>query len=119
VTPDQARVSSRAGAWRPKKQTLLDWLAQQLATDYGWLTVSHARALVARGMVLPILDGLDEMPSGQQRAAIARINKHDIYRPLILTSREREYHPATAGHGADIKHAAVVAVQPPAPRRCP
>ena len=105
-------VIVRAGAWRPKKQPLLDWLAQQLATDYGWLPVSHARALIARGMVLPILDGLDEMPSGQQRAAIARINKHHIYRPLILTSREREFARAVAGHGADVKHAAVVAVQP-------
>jgi len=92
-------VIVRAGAWRPKRQPLLDWLAQQLATDYGWLPVSHARALIARGIVLPILDGLDEMPTGQQRAAIARINKHHIYRPLILTSREREFVRAIAGHG--------------------
>ena len=95
---DPLPVIVPAAAWRPDRESLLDWLAQQLAADYGWLPVAHARALVARGIILPILDGFDEMPGSLRRDAIARINKYHVYRPLIVTSREEEYRDAVRGY---------------------
>jgi hypothetical protein len=109
---DPLPVIVPAAAWRPDTHSLLDWLADQLATDYGWLPVAHARALVARGIVLPILDGLDEMPSSLRPVAIARINKYHVYRPLIVTSRAREYIDAVGETAAGVKGSVVVAVQP-------
>jgi hypothetical protein len=80
-----------AVTWNPGKASLSEWLAQQLATDYAWLPITHARALVADGMVLPILDGLDEMPNSFQPSGIAEINRYGWDRPLVVTSRKDEY----------------------------
>jgi NACHT domain len=109
---DPSPVIVSAAAWRPDRQSLIDWLTQQLAADYGWLSVAHARALVTRGIVLPILDGLDEMPSSLRPHAIARINTSHVYRPLIVTSREGEYRDAVRENRVGVKGAAVVVVQP-------
>jgi hypothetical protein len=109
---DPVPVIMPVAAWRPDRQSLLDWLGERLAADYGWLPVAHARALVARGMVLPILDGLDEMPTSLRPVAIGRINKHHMYRPLVVTSREEEYQTAVGHNGAGVKGSEVVAVQP-------
>ncbi len=100
------------GAWRPDKQSLLDWLADRLAVDHAWLPVTHARALVVSSKVLPILDGLDEMPRTLQSAAIARINEHRVYRPLVVTSREEQYLDAIRQNRDAIKDAPVVAIRP-------
>jgi NACHT domain len=109
---DPLPVIVPAGAWEPDKQSLLDWLAKRLKDDYGWLPEAHARALVARGMVLPILDGLDEMPTSLQPVAIARINKHYVHRPLVVTSREEDYREAADLNHAGVKGSVVVEVQP-------
>lgn len=101
-----------AGDWRPDERSLLDWLADRLAADYAWLPVTHARALVAGSKVLPILDGLDEMPRALQPAAITRINEHHVYRPLIVTSREEQYVDAIRQNGEGIKDASVAAISP-------
>ncbi len=110
---DPLPVIVPVAAWQPDTQSLLDWLAEQLAADYGWLSVTHARALVARGMVLPILDGLDEMPGWLRPIAIARINKHHVYRPLVITSREHEYLVAVRqNRGTPVRGSVAVVVQP-------
>jgi hypothetical protein len=113
---DPLPVIVPAAAWRPDRQPLLEWLAQQLAADYGSLPVAHARALVARGGVLPILDGLDEMPSSLRPVAIDRINKYHVYRPLIVTSREDEYRDAIRKTHIGVKGSLVVAVKPLRPK---
>jgi hypothetical protein len=109
---DPVPVIVRAATWNPEKQSLLDWLAERLSRAYGWLETSHARALVARGIVLPIIDGLDEMPDDRHRDAIDKINKHHIYRPLIVTSREQPFQEAVADVRGGVKDCAVVRVEP-------
>jgi hypothetical protein len=109
---DPVPVIVPAAAWRPDRQSLLDWLGERLAADYGWLPVAHARALVARGMVLPILDGLGEMPRSLRPVAIARINKHHMYRPLVVTSHEEEYRTAARQNHAAVKGSVAVVMQP-------
>ena len=53
--------------WDPLKKGFQDWLAGRLAEMYRRSALSPsapdaARALVAQGKIIPILDGLDELP---------------------------------------------------------
>ena len=98
-----------AHAWNPVKQSLRVWLAEQLVGGYS-LSWAYARALVADGMILPILDGLDEMPSSFRSAALSRINEYLIYRPLVVTSRKAEYRAAQKD--AKVQGMMVVQVMP-------
>ncbi|ALV32244.1 hypothetical protein AS200_09475 [Streptomyces sp. CdTB01] len=91
---------------------LPDLLAQHLADAYDW-PVKMAEGLVEHGMVLPVLDGLDEMdpvlPGGlpdphapRARAALKALNAYQNGRepgPLILTCRTEHYTILTAGAG--------------------
>lgn len=84
--------------------TRLDqWIAGHLVTVYG-LAQTVATALVARGWILPVLDGLDEMdPTDQwpwRAAALVRAVNHPSAhgtRPAILTCRTDRYAQLT-GH---------------------
>lgn len=73
------------------------WLVGQLSTVYG-VAETTAAALVAKGWVLPVLDGLDEMdPAGerpQRAAAVLRALNHPTsmgLRPVVVTSRTERY----------------------------
>lgn len=74
---------------------LADWLAYQLAGTYRHLTVGVARSLVDSGMVLPILDGLDEVPAAHRRACTEAIDGYAEraapFRPFVLTCRSAAY----------------------------
>ncbi|MGW4640328.1 NACHT domain-containing protein [Sphaerisporangium sp. NPDC004334] len=94
---------------------LHDWLAERLRTDYG---VSRGRGkgadgadlLVRRGHVLPVLDGLDELPEPARPRVIAALNKTLAERDqVILTSRTDEYGEAVKKSGRVLKGAAVIA----------
>jgi predicted NACHT family NTPase len=90
-------------SWNPVKQGLRDWLGAQLLIDHPALGISpadraeptHAAALLASGLILPVLDGLDEIPEQVRGRAIGRIN--DALRPgeqVVVTSRIRQYRDA-------------------------
>ena len=51
------------------------------------------------------------MPSWRRSAAIARINEHRVYRPLVVTSREREYLDAVGQNRPGINGSVLVSVQ--------
>jgi hypothetical protein len=83
--------------WNP--DVALDrWLAIQIAESYG-LRRRHATRLVHNRLILPVLDGLDEMdaaPAATSRArqALEQINRYHGSRgpaPLILTCRSAAY----------------------------
>ena len=70
-------------SWHPADQDLLTWLGAQLLIDYPALAsaappgvgeLTQAAALLASGLVLPILDGLNELSPSLRSTAIARIN---------------------------------------------
>ena len=59
--PVPVRMSAAAlDTSRPAESAVADWLAEQLRQAYG-LPEAAARHLVAARMVVPVLDGLDEM----------------------------------------------------------
>jgi predicted NACHT family NTPase len=90
-------VLASIASWNPADQKLYDWLASQLVTDYPVLALltgmtgdALAAALLAAGLILLILDGLDEIPDQARGLAITQIN--DALRPgqpLVVTCRSQ------------------------------
>ncbi|MBB5067029.1 hypothetical protein BJ969_000117 [Saccharopolyspora gloriosae] len=98
---DPVPVLFSLSEWNPATG-LSRWIGQQLARDFSFLGASEiitgkrqADLLVERGLILPVLDGFDELPEQHRRAAIGEISRFDV--PLILTSRPDEYARATRG----------------------
>lgn len=93
---------------------LHDWLAARLDADYpalraGELGAGVPRALASRGEILPVLDGLDELPDAARRKVITALNRSLGTRDqLILTSRTREYARAVDAAGDVVTAAAVI-----------
>ena len=119
-------------SWDPAEEGLHNWLITRLALDYHALAAPDAdargtswiRAMLARGQILPILYGLDEMPKRMRGPAITRIN--DALRPgerLVLSSRGAAYRRAVRpeqGPGGALQGAAVIglcSLEPAAVRR--
>ncbi len=89
---DRVPVLLRLPTWNPDEQTLEQWITTQLATEYG-----H-RSLITTSHLLPLLDGLDEMPALRRARAVQAINDtFDPDQPLVLTSRTTEYLDTLAG----------------------
>jgi hypothetical protein len=87
-------------SWNPVEQDLRSWLVGRLAIDHPGLAepapdgtgVSCGRALLEAGLIMAVLDGLDEIPDSQRGPAIARIN--DALLPgqrLVLAARTAPY----------------------------
>lgn len=92
--------------WDPRTHGLADWLAAQLAADYPGAGPATQR-------VLPILDGLDELPASMLPLAIDGID-HAMAggRPFVVTCRGAEYEKAVAAGGVVLSGAVVVELEP-------
>ena len=96
-------------SWNPAEQGLRGWLEVQLSLGYPWLAapaprghrkVSRVRALLDNGLIMPVLDGLDEIPAEVSGRAVAAIN--DAARPgerLVVTSRTAQWQQAVSPPG--------------------
>ena len=70
-------ILASVASWNPASQDLRDWLGTQLLIDYPVLAtpagrhdrIDSRRCAALCGLILPILDGLDEIPnrSGARR----------------------------------------------------
>ncbi|WP_316782886.1 NACHT domain-containing protein [Streptomyces sasae] len=101
---DPVPVRIPLSRWDTERQTLPDLLQQRLVEAYDW-PADLAASLVRHHLVLPVLDGLDEMdppapdgspdPAAPRAAAVIRsLNTYQQGRnagPLILTCRTRHY----------------------------
>lgn len=111
--------------WDPERD-LFAWLEERLLVAHPYLARrvgptrrTMARELIETGKILPVLDGLDEMPEQVRPGALAAIN-HALLpeHPLVLSARTAAYRAACAG-AADgelpstgLDAAAGVALQP-------
>jgi cyclopropane fatty-acyl-phospholipid synthase-like methyltransferase len=93
-------------SWNPEVEGLHSWIVHWLATDpagLGRLTPDGpgmARALLKAGLILPILDGFDEIPDKIRGSAIDKINQATkLPAGLILTARTKAYRDAVHGEG--------------------
>jgi len=98
--------------------TFESWLAARLAETYQALREPApypARRLFALGLVLPVLDGFDELSEEVRPQCLRLVNEAlDERTQLVVTSRTREYAEA-AGAGQLITGAAVIAAEPLSP----
>jgi hypothetical protein len=112
-------------SWDPRSEKLRDWIVGQLIIDYpalgapapaGTEGTSYADALLAAGLIVPVLDGLDEIPEAARGPAITRIN--DGVQPgqrLVITCRTSAYREAVhppSGFGVRVRGAGVVQLRP-------
>ena len=113
-------VLAPLASWDPVSQDLHGWLGATLITDYPALAGvppsesagdNRFEALVEAGLILPVLDGLDEIPESARPKAITRINRE--LRPgerVVVTCRTEQYRTAVSpqdGQGAALEAAAV------------
>jgi hypothetical protein len=103
-------------SWRPDVQRLDDWLANKLTQDFPFLASEYGRnaalGLITTGRVMPVLDGLDEIPDAVRSTAIDELDQATGGRPLVLTCRTSEYHDAVAASGQVLTSAVVVELEP-------
>ena len=106
---DPVPILASIASWNPVDQDLREWLAAQLLIDHPGLTDppptgrierTQAAALLADHLILPVLDGLDEIPEQIRRLAIDKIN--NALRPgerLVVTCRSEQYRDAIRPKG--------------------
>lgn len=109
-----------ASAWDPAKG-MPGWIADQLVRNHPGLaqkvkdtTGEEARLadLMAASAVLPILDGLDELPDELREQVLTEVNAYGSGQPIVVTSRPDEYLGAVAATGRAIAKAMVVELLP-------
>lgn len=111
---DPLPVVVSMSSWNPADDTLIDWLKKRLPVDYPGLgagvnpgdpRTTIISMLLAKQKIMPILDGLDEMPVKAQTMAINRLNlafdNPDRPLQLALTCRTAEYARAVGRPGKD------------------
>ncbi|MFG1848562.1 NACHT domain-containing protein [Micromonospora carbonacea] len=105
-------------SWDPGRAGFADWLVARLAADYPALAAGHpdfgtvAAALLAEERVLPVLDGLDELPAAARPAALLALNAASPGLPgVVVASRTAQYLDAVRG-GDVLTGAAVVRLLP-------
>lgn len=87
-------------SWDPAAQDLRGWMERRLVQDHAELGAvgggrTLAGALLDRRLVLPVLDGFDELPSVVAASALHGINEALPYGcGLVLSSRPSEYRAA-------------------------
>jgi len=118
-------ILASLASWDPGEQGLREWLCAQMIIDNPGLAAApppgvtggtRAEALFAAGLILPILDGLDEIPAAARGLAISRIN--DALRPgehVVVTCRTWAYQAAldsSDGVAMTVRGAAVIQLCP-------
>ncbi|WP_222131045.1 helix-turn-helix transcriptional regulator [Streptomyces sp. CFMR 7] len=95
ASPAPVPVIFSIGSWDPATTTLRDHLTDRLLRDHPHLArqVSSgstlAAELVGDRLILPVLDGFDELAQGLRGPALQELNTTAL--PLVLTSRLDEY----------------------------
>ncbi|WP_394619283.1 NACHT domain-containing protein [Lentzea sp. JNUCC 0626] len=87
------------GSWDPGRADLRTWLAELLIRDHPELaavngSLTLAAELLGSDLVVPVLDGFDEMAAGLRARALRLLSRSGW--PLVLTSRPAEYENAVA-----------------------
>ncbi|MEV4822072.1 hypothetical protein [Micromonospora sp. NPDC049274] len=103
-------------SWDPDRENFPDWLVDRIARRYPQLAAGHPRReavlhdLVEADLVVPVLDGLDEMPEQRLIACLEQLNELATQR-FVLTCRTSVYERYLV-KGAKLRGAAVVVLEP-------
>ncbi|MBQ1032139.1 hypothetical protein ABZ388_07900 [Micromonospora parva] len=108
-----------ADSWDPDRQGFHDWLVEWIARRYPQLAAGHPRRdavlrdLIETDLVVPVLDGLDEVPEDRLIACLDELNALPTQR-FVLTCRTSVYERYLT-QGEKLRGTAVVMLEPPAP----
>jgi hypothetical protein len=87
-------VMVNLSSWQNPKQNFADWLLNELKLKYG-VSQKLGQTWLSEKKLLPLLDGLDELPPARQEPAVQGINtwlQSDTGAPrLLVCSRLEEY----------------------------
>lgn len=102
-----------ASTWDPINQSLNYWIVESLATAYYGGRSDVPQRLLRHGLILPILDGLDEIPESARRNAVRAINESGSRdHGAVVTCRSAEYEDVITGGSEPLRRAPVIEVAP-------
>ncbi|MFJ9555313.1 NACHT and WD40 repeat domain-containing protein [Nocardiopsis sp. NPDC101807] len=114
---DLVPVLLSVAGWDPA-QRIEDWCARRVSEDYpdfgpnGTFNPDQVTALLLKRRIVPVLDGLDEMPRSVLGKALADLDRAaDLGLRMVLTCRSAEFEQAVHDRGA-LAHAAVIDIEP-------
>ncbi|MFK8185819.1 MAG: NACHT domain-containing NTPase [Phormidesmis sp.] len=97
-------------AWRDPQQEIADWLMAQLKFDYG-IDEKVSRGWILAGKLVPLLDGLDELPMAEQRGktsqrlCVEKINEFvtaKLGQQVVVCCRYKEYEAVAKASGVKL-----------------
>ncbi|WP_159451002.1 NACHT domain-containing protein [Micromonospora cremea] len=106
-------------SWDPDREGFTDWLVDRIARRYPQLAAEHPhpeavlRDLVEAGLLVPVLDGLDEMPEQRLVSCLEQLNALATQR-FVLTCRSSVYERYLT-QGQKLRGTAVVVLEPLSP----
>jgi DNA polymerase III delta prime subunit len=80
-------------SWSEKRQTIYEWLVEELKTKY-YIPPRSGRSFLNSNRLIPLLDGLDEVSVAHQSACVDAIKRfaRDVGTPgLVVSCRLNEY----------------------------
>ncbi len=81
-------------SWVTRQQPLADWLVEELQTKYQ-IPRKMSKQWIKDGVILPLLDGLDEVHAESREACVVAINKfqtdYGLLGGIVVCSRVEEY----------------------------
>ncbi len=92
-------VMVNLSSWQNPKQPFADWLLNELKLKYG-VSQKLGQAWLSDKKLLPLLDGLDELPPARQEPAVLGLNtwlQSDTGAPRLLVCSRREEYELYAG----------------------
>ncbi|MBH1933526.1 NACHT domain-containing protein [Streptomyces sp. AV19] len=106
ATGDPVPVLCSLSSFDPARESAAGWLRRRIAADYPALAdtehygVGVVEDLLTEHRLIPVLDGLDELPERSRAAALASLNDTlPSDTPLVLTCRTDAYVRAVAASG--------------------
>jgi transcriptional regulator with XRE-family HTH domain len=115
--PGPVPVLLSLSAWDAAREGFHAWVRRRLREDHPRLRSLGSDAagdLVRQGRVLPLLDGLDELPQRLRSRAIDELARLGPEHPLVIACRSREYEQVVAA-GSLVRAAPVVELDDLAP----
>ena len=89
-------------SWKDDKQSIKDWIIADLKLKYG-VRKDIGQQWLEEAVIIPLLDGLDELASARQSLGVERINQFlqpsSWLSPLVVCSRSEEYQRAATQLG--------------------
>lgn len=105
-----------AADWDVEKYpTLAEWVEERLRSDFEAKLLAKgagtdaAHLLASQSHILPILDGLDELPERARATTVRALRRIPSGQQLIITSLSKEYRDLVGGRKPKVRGAVVIA----------